>query len=530
MQVGLITPPGGVGGEGFEIGGGVTLPSGPTAVIEGVIGTPRTPYPLFAETGADRAIVALTYRALTRLDDGGWPTPDVATEWSPSPDGLTWTLGIDPAAAWDDGTPVTASDAVFTIGIAAELGLSGKYWESITPSIADDGVSLIVSSPRALADLPAMLGELPLLPAHLFTGLAAADIPAAAASQPPHGSGPFQLDALSQSAAALHRRSDLLATDLARLNAPVGTSVTAIGVHFYVDAASAASDWGGGNLDMLSGLDHETAQRAVERRGADFSMSSTVFSGIATNLRPGAVLRAPEIRQALTALLDPNSIVNTFGGVVASTPVAPLSWAATKTAAPARGVAAATSLLKRVKWKFAGGVWTLPSKKSAQLEILTLPAKAFPADAAIAAQAAAAWGTFGIPTTVTELDADALATRLASGDFTLAGVNINIGMEPDLYTLFGSGAIITGGNITGIQLRSLDTMLNAARRPGTLVERQAAAAVVQRWMAAALYVLPVRFATDELLVGDRVQGVRPMVVSDPESHLRAVLSFRLAAP
>ena len=43
-------------------------------------------------------------------------------------------------------------------------------------------------------------------------------------------------------------------------------------------------------------------------------MSSTVFTGIAPNLRPGAVLRAPEIRQALVALLDQGSIVDTYGG------------------------------------------------------------------------------------------------------------------------------------------------------------------------------------------------------------------------
>jgi peptide/nickel transport system substrate-binding protein len=444
---------------------------------------------------------------------------------------LTWTFAIDPAARWDDGTPLGAGDAVYTIGIASELGIDGKYWESITPTIADDGVSLVVSSPRALADLPAMLGELPLLPAHLYTGLAAADIPAAAAAQPPHGSGPFQLDALSQSTAALHRRVDLLAADAPGPTDVAGAVATEFGLRFFADADSAAGAWSSGSgLDLLVGLDHAAALAAAARRGEVVSMSSTVFTGIAPNLRPGAVLRAPEIRQALVALLDPGSIVGTYGGVVATTPVAPRSWAAAKTPDPVRGAAAAAALLKRAKWTYSAGGWMLPSKKPARLEILTLPAQAFPADAAVAAQAAAAWGTFGIPTTVSELDADALAARLAAGEFTLAVVSIDIGLEPDLYTLFGSGAILTGGNITGIQLRALDSMLNAARRPGTLVERQAAAAVVQRWLASALYVLPVRFSADEVLVGDRVRGVDPMVVGDPESHLRAVLSFRLAAP
>jgi hypothetical protein len=53
-------------GGGLSIG--ITLPSGPTTLREGVIGLPERPLPLFASTGADRAIVALTYRGLTRLD------------------------------------------------------------------------------------------------------------------------------------------------------------------------------------------------------------------------------------------------------------------------------------------------------------------------------------------------------------------------------------------------------------------------------------------------------------------------------
>ena len=277
MQIGVIAPPSGVAGEGFEIGGGVALPTGPNALVEGVVGTPRYPYPLFAETGADRAIVALTYRALTRLDSGGWPTPDIATSWSASPDGLTWTFAIDPAARWDDGTPLGAGDAVYTIGIASELGIDGKYWESITPTIADDGVSLVVSSPRALADLPAMLGELPLLPAHLYTGLAAADIPAAAAAQPPHGSGPFQLDALSQSTAALHRRVDLLAADAPGPTDVAGAVATEFGLRFFADADSAAGAWSSGSgLDLLVGLDHAAALAAAARRGEVVSMSSKI--------------------------------------------------------------------------------------------------------------------------------------------------------------------------------------------------------------------------------------------------------------
>jgi ABC-type transport system substrate-binding protein len=164
------------------------------------------------------------------------------------------------------------------------------------------------------------------------------------------------------------------------------------------------------------------------------------------------------------------------------------------------------------------------------LEILTLPAVAHPVDAAVAAQAAAAWTAFGIPTRITELSPADLTSRLASGNFQLAVLNVDVGIDADLYPLLGSGAVLTGGNVIGIQLKDLDGLLNRARQPGDLAARRTALAALQKWLAAANYILPVRFRAVELLTSNRVTGTPAMLVGEPESYLRAVLSFRLATP
>ena len=93
MQLGIL----GDSGGSVDLGPGVTLPTGDGALIEGVLGLPRSPYPLFAETGADRALVTLTYRGLTRLNERNWPTPDLATEWSSFDSGKAWNFTLDPA-------------------------------------------------------------------------------------------------------------------------------------------------------------------------------------------------------------------------------------------------------------------------------------------------------------------------------------------------------------------------------------------------------------------------------------------------
>ena len=523
-QLGLIsaqTP--GVGVPGGE------LPTGDEVLSVGVVGIASLPLPLFAETAADRAVVALTYRGLTRLDASGWPGPDLATAWSVAPDGLSWLITLDPAGRWQDGSSVTAADVLSTIALASELGTAGGYWQSITAEEGDDPGTVRLSASRALANLPTMLGTLPLLSAAQFAGLTAAQIPDSPAAKVPQGSGPYRITSISAGGAGLTRRADLLAADRLALT-PSGITAEKIALYFFPDAASALRGWSASSIDQMVGLDIADARRGTATRGSTIELGSTVFSGIAANLRPGSVLRDPRLRAGLAALLDPAAITTIFGGSVARTPVSPLSWGWAELPEPKRGSDYATSQFKAVKWKLGTDGWTLPSGSAVTLEILTLPALAHPVDAAVAAQAAAAWTAFGIPTRVTELSPIDLTSRLASGTFQLAVLNVDVGIDADLYPLLGSAAVLTGGNVVGIQLRDLDLLLNRVRQPGDRAARTAALAALQAWLAETNYILPIRFRAVELLTSSRVTDVPPMLVDEPESYLRAVLSFRLATP
>ena len=519
-------------GGGLSIG--ITLPSGPTTLREGVIGLPERPLPLFATTGADRAIVALTYRGLTRLDTSGYPTADLATSWSVSEDGLVWTFVLDPTARWEDGTPITAADAQLTVGLAGELRLDGGYWEALTVEVSESTGDLVVRAPRALANLPALLGTLPLLPAHLFSGTAARDIPQLEAAATPMGSGPFRVVALDGGAAALELRDDLLAGDRAARSlmreGATGLAVESIALRFYGTEEEGLSAWRAGDLDALVGVGREGRAAAELTAGRTVELGSTTFNGIAVNLRPRTVLRHPKLRLGLRALLDPSAITSAYGGREVAAPVSPLSWGWAEVPLPVRGAEYAKRQFEGAKWKFKDGVWFDAEKKSVSLEILTLPSAPFPEDTAVASQAASAWIAFGVPTIVTEVDAETLTSRLANGDFDLVVLNVDVGIDPDLYPLLGSAAVLSGGNVVGIQLKELDALLNEARKPAEREARVKALAAVQRWCAANNYLLPIRFKAEELLVASRLTGLTPLLVREPETHLRDVLSFRLAAP
>ena len=148
----------------------------------------------------------------------------------------------------------------------------------------------------------------------------------------------------------------------------------------------------------------------------------------------------------------------------------PSSWAYDATAAGpvTYDPKAAAKALQAAGWTKKGGKWVAPGGKAAyELELLSVPPEANPRLAAVAAFVRDAWTTFGFDVRLVEVPAADLARRLRAGDFTAAVVDIAEGLEPDLYPLLASSQVrASGTNLTGYQDPALDTLLEAARKPG----------------------------------------------------------------
>ncbi|HQQ79165.1 MAG TPA: ABC transporter substrate-binding protein [Thermoanaerobaculia bacterium] len=78
-------------------------------------GEPRTLNPILATTDAEQIVVALLSRNLLDYDENLNLVPGLAEEVSDSPDHLVFTVRLRPDARWEDGTPVTSADVVFTL-------------------------------------------------------------------------------------------------------------------------------------------------------------------------------------------------------------------------------------------------------------------------------------------------------------------------------------------------------------------------------------------------------------------------------
>jgi ABC-type transport system substrate-binding protein len=163
-------------------------------------------------------------------------------------------------------------------------------------------------------------------------------------------------------------------------------------------------------------------------------------------------------------------------------------------------------------------------------ELLSADADANPIAHQMAAAVAADWQGIGLAVSHLAMPpAELTSTRLRAADFDAVLLSVNVGLDPDLYPLLASTqTITTGSNISGLQDLALDSLLVAARSPGTLEQRKAAYSALQRQLAAGVYLLPLAFRDVVMVASNRLSGPRVRTVADPADRFWDVLTWRLA--
>ncbi|WP_438766122.1 peptide ABC transporter substrate-binding protein [Kushneria sp. TE3] len=86
-------------------------------------------------TGAvyDNDVLGDLFEGLVTLAPDGDYQPGVATDWSVSDDGLTWTFDLRDDARWSDGEPVTADDFVLAFQRALDPSIASIYANLLYP-------------------------------------------------------------------------------------------------------------------------------------------------------------------------------------------------------------------------------------------------------------------------------------------------------------------------------------------------------------------------------------------------------------
>jgi peptide/nickel transport system substrate-binding protein len=523
---------------------GATPSPSTSTLVEGIVGRATSVNPLEPRNAADLDLIALVFSGLTRSFPDGSVGPDLAESWTISRDGKVYTFTLRAGAVWQDGQPVTADDVVFTVLTIQDADYQGPLrasWRSVKVEKVDlRRVRFTLAEPLG-AFLQA--STLPILPAHLLIGTPVASLVDAVFNREPVGSGPYRLLRLDFDEAELvlaaSPQDGAEALELASpgggLGGPDGP-IRRLLIRFYPDTASLVDAYRSGAVDTAAGLLPGQVRELTELPDTTIiHYPSTTVTLIVPNVRSDhRVFANIYVRRGLLRSLDREGIIDgLYDGAAerADSPISPASWAydAKKATVYAFDRAAAVKDLEAAGWKRDSLGWKSKDGKPVAFSVAAIDAAGDPLDNALARAIATEWTGIGLDATVVDYRADGFVTQLVRGNFDLALLEVNMGLDPDVFPLLTSSQAVEGGsNVGGYQSAALDSLLKAARLGVDRKARIGAFSALQAALTRELPLLPIAFADDLYVVRDGVVGPGGRLVADRSGRFWDVLTWRLA--
>jgi peptide/nickel transport system substrate-binding protein len=160
-------------------------------------------------------VISMIFPALTYSDRNNQPAPYLASKWTTSSDGLTWTFDIRPNLKWTDGQPLTAKDIAWTYNLVmtntVAATANGTLVANIASVSAPNDTTFIIKTKTKQANL--LYESLPVVPQHIWQShvsnlKAYTSMPTG--GKPVVGYGPYTLTAFKTTYATLKANKDFV--------------------------------------------------------------------------------------------------------------------------------------------------------------------------------------------------------------------------------------------------------------------------------------------------------------------------------
>ena len=160
--------------SGSPSGSGAPVPSSDATggtVRVGIGGSPDSLNPGNGLLAEAYTLYELVYDTPIAVNVDGSFSPEIATEWTPSDGGRTWTMTIRDDVVFHDGTPLTAEDVAFSIQLYKDtpdfpyLPSYASYFKTIE---APDPTTVVLTTKEPLGNFEANIVFMYVLPKHIW--------------------------------------------------------------------------------------------------------------------------------------------------------------------------------------------------------------------------------------------------------------------------------------------------------------------------------------------------------------------------
>ncbi|WP_345763429.1 ABC transporter substrate-binding protein [Diaminobutyricibacter sp. McL0608] len=523
-------------------------PIGKTTFTVGTTSQVDSFNPLLGIESSATLVYDLMYDSLTQDSNKDLSLqPRLATSWSRSADGLTWTYHIRSGLKWSDGKPLTSKDVAYTLNRVISGGPAqanwGNFLTSVTKVTAPDEKTVLLHLDHPNATLPAI--PIPIIPEHVWSHISDSQL-TSFPNTPPNvvSSGPFRLVAGAAGSSTYQLEANpnywggrpKIDTLRFRVFKALDTEVQALVK---------------GEIDFADGLSPLQVRALASRPGITGwpAIQSGVFDEIAFNTGsidtktgarigdPNPAVLDPKFRYALNTAIDRAKIAKLAfmgGAKPATTVVTPdfskFVWEPPRADAPRYDPAKAAELLTAAGYKRGhDGKLRLPN--GAPMEPLRLIARPEDSSSLTTMELLKEWlGNLGIDSTVTSMDSTKLQNVILSGDYDIFEWGWSYAEDPDamlIYFTCGQRGLLSDSWYCNSEYDKLYTaqkqQLDPAERSEQIKKMQA---ILYR---DAPYLLTVYPMSEQAYRSDRFHGLNPKPMPNGSLLLDAA-SYLTVAP
>jgi len=293
-------------------------------ITEGVIGFPRFINPILAISDADRDLSILIYSGLMKATPDGRIINDLAENYNISEEGLVYTFKIRDDAVFQDRTPITADDVIFTIQKSQDSIIKSPKkasWDGVqVEKIGEKEIRFILKQPYSPFLENTTIG---ILPKHMWGEIDPEQFIFSKFNIEPIGSGPYKIKSISKNSSGISEYYVLEPFEKYSLGKPF---ISEIEIRFYSNEENLNKAYEKKYIDSINTISSVRAEELKKdgKRVETYPLPR-VF-GIFLNQNQAPIFTNKEVRQALEMATDKEFIVkevlNDYGEK-ADTPIPP---------------------------------------------------------------------------------------------------------------------------------------------------------------------------------------------------------------
>ncbi len=417
---------------------------------------PDTLCPIASNNQANIRMLDIVYEGLVSLDESLIPNPCLATDWSVSQDGLSWTVNLRKDVKWHSGEAFVANDVVYTVNSIKNLESSPYLYNvSRISNIAAKGQNQLVITLDSQNVNFMNLMYFPIIKSGgaLNTENFKVD-----------GTGPYKYEAEGEGS-TLH----LTANDNWWGGGPISSTIN---VKIMPNSDTALYGFSSSGVDLVPADNLDWGKFVDPAISSYVSFPTPVYNFLGIN-HTDSSLKHSELREAISLVIDREALVQeamTGYATAANTPIRK-EWYAYGNQAYTHKVDTekAKAVLEDAGWVFEAGMYRKfdgENSSVAAFEILVNEGNSVREQ--IADMLSTKLSGFGIKVNVTKLPYEEYLSRISEGEYDAFVGSMSISPDLNFSGIFGEGNIFGYENeemfsvISGIQGKKTEESLKTA--------------------------------------------------------------------